>query len=274
MNKFIPLKIGALLAGVFLMPVSSNAQSCNERSFPSLGPSASRSQTQSDLRNPINIGTLDARAMGAGGYSEGTFNGRRYGVYRLRGGPQRYDGTLTRVERSFNAVRRARNRSITLNALFVVVDASDRKTNLAQIHNNDSTIVAGRKRGQRALSALTSVGFEKTSNPDRFNIIVSETIDPFVPGSRGTRTDTTMRSITRGVEYRLAYTTGYDNRQVSFTRITITRANNPSDRRSMTLNHRFTTDRKGLRYGAYEAASSGDTGAEIRFRNVQLCRTN
>lgn len=267
-------KVSLLLAAALMTSNVSQGQNCNETSFPRLSPGARAAQTESDRSNPLNIGTLDVRAMGAGGYSEGTFSGIRYGVYRLRGGPQRYDGTLTRVERFFNPVTRAPNRNIRLTASFVAVDASDRALEFAQVHLAGSNIVAGVRNGQRARSALILAGFEKTSNPNVFEVVVSESVEPFTTDLRGRRVDTSMRRITRGVEYRLIFTTGYDSRNRSFSTITIRRADDASDSVTIHRRHTFTTDRKVIRYGAYEAADRGDTGSEIRFRNVRLCRNN
>lgn len=251
---------------------ASYGQNCNETRFPTLGPGARSTQTGVDIPNPLNIGTLDVRAMGAGGYSEGTFRGNRYGIYRLRGGPQRYGNTLTRVERSFRTVSIARNRNIELQALFVVPDASDRGTVFTQVHVSGHNIVSGLGAGNRAESAQVSIAFEKTSDPNRLNLVLSETVEPFLAGVRGRRVSTSLRTIAVGVEYQLLFRTGYDGQMRSFTSVTVRRASNPSDTETLRRVHRFTTDAKSLRYGAYEAADRGDTGAEIRFRNVRLCR--
>lgn len=218
---------------------------------------------------------MDCRSRGAGGYSQRKIGSRFFGVYTLRGGSQRYDGTRTRVERSFREIKNTRNSSITFNANFMITDLGDRPTNITQLHAGSSNkILFGSRAGQMATSAVLALSASKTAKSNRFKFSVSQTIVPYTTKQSGKRTNTFFRNITKGVLYRLTVTTGFNAKRRAYTHYSVTRVNNPKDKKSRTINHTFTTGELSLRYGAYETADSGDVGAEIRFANTQICRFN
>lgn len=253
----------------------SNRESCTEVGPSRLGPGTTRVQSCSDPSNAFNIGTLDCRSRGAGGYSQSRIGSRNFGIYKLRGGPERYDGTRTRVERSFRNIENAKNSFMTFRALFTITDLGDRATHITQMHaGNNNKILFGSRVGQLARSAIMALSAEKTSNPNKFKLSVSQTIVPFTSNLRGTRIDKHFRNITKGVLYRLTVKTGYDKNRRAVTTYTVARVSDTSDKRRMVVNHTFTTQKMSLRYGAYETADKGDVGAEIRFANTELCRTN
>lgn len=251
------------------------AQNCNETSFPSLGPGALRGKTCNDIANPVNIGTLDCRTN-KGGYSQRNVtlgNGSRvtYGVYSVTGGTQRYDGTRTRVERSFHTVQRGANQSSTFKAKFVIDDLSDGNTCIVQAHALGD-IVAGQKRGQEATSAVFLLYAKKTNNANTFELEVHESTTPYTTTTGGARTRTFFRNVTRGTEYTMEYTTGYDASNNAFSIITV--AGNASDTQTATLMHTFTTESVVTRYGAYGTGDFNDVTAELWFRDVTFCRSN
>lgn len=253
----------------------SAKQTCTEAGFPRLGPNTTLSQTCPDPENAVNIGTLDCRSRGAGGYSQRRIGSRTFGIYKLRGGPERYDGTRTRVERSFREIKNTQNSFITFRTLFMVTDLGDRPTNITQLHaGSNNEILFGSRAGQIARSAVMALSASKTSNSSRFELSISQTVVPFTTTQRGERINRHFRNITKGVLYRLTVTTGFDANRRAYTRYSVARVNDTSDKKSTTINHTFTTGELTLRYGAYETADSGDVGAEVRFANTQICRSN
>jgi len=240
--------------------------SCKETKFPPLGPSAASAQTCTDRSNPLNIGRLDCRTKNTGGYSEITDGNKKYGEYTLRGGSQRYDGTRTRVERFFNPVTRRKGRYGNFTAKFVINDLSDGNTCIVQAHAGGK-IVAGKRKGQDATSALVLLYAKKTSNSNTFALEIHESTTPYTTTNRGSRTKTFLRNIKRGQEYTMTFRSGYNSSNKAYTIIRIGGT-------SKKLNHTFTTEQVVTRYGAYETGDSGDTGARLRFRDTKFCRTN
>lgn len=263
-NYDIPINAPASLTGKTV---------CTETSFPKIGPDATAGKTCDDISNPINIGTLDCRATGAGGYSELQVGANNYGVYKVRGGVERYPSTRTRVERFFNNIDRAANRSIKLTGKFVIPDVSDIATNFAQVHDGGSKIVSGLKVGETLSSANFSVQVKKKPNvSNKFDVFISQSVEPYTTNSSGRRVQTLLITIDKNKEYTLELTTGYNSSQNVVSSVKI--FSSSTDSKSMNLSHAYSGEHLGIRYGAYEAADSGDTGAEVRFRDVKLCRTN
>lgn len=249
---------------------------CTVTSFPVLGPGALAGQTCVDVKSPINMGTLDCRVKDAGGYSELKVGSNTYGVYKLRGGKERYPDTRTRVERSFHEIDRAKGRSIKFTGKFVIPDVSDRATNIFQIHNGQGKVVAGLKVGQDLVSANFAVQVQKKKGEtNKFNIFVSQTTVPYTSESAGKREQLFLVTIDKDKEYTLEVTVGYDNdtKLVKMADSKVRVFNSRTDK-SLTLKHTFTGENFGVRYGAYEASDSGDTGSEVRYRGITFCRTN
>lgn len=249
----------------------SQTTSCNETSFPSLGPSASSSQTCSDVSNPVNIGTLDCRTIAPGGYSQQTDGSMNYGVYKLIGSSDRYDGTKTRVERFFNRVTRGKSKYGEFTSKFVITDLSDGNTCIVQTHANGE-IVEGKKKGETARSAQFLLYAKKTSDPNVFRLEIHESTTPYTTETRGARTITFFRNVFKNQEYFMRMKSGYDSNQKAFTSIRV--FGSATDTEQVRLNHTYTTEDVVTRYGAYGAADSGDVSVEIRFRDTQFCRSN
>lgn len=96
---------------------------------------------------------------------------------------------------------------------------------------------------------------------------VHESTTPYTTTTSGARTITFLKNITKGTEYTMAFTTGYTSSRKAYSVIKIGST-------ARTLLHTYTTESVYTRYGAYGAADSGDYGAETRFRDTKLCRTN
>lgn len=256
----------------------SARSSCNETSFPSLGPGATRGQVRgcNDAANPNNIGTLDCRSA-EGGYAN---VGAGFGRYRITGSTARFDGTRTRVERFFNSLRHDDDASTTLNYSFIIDNLSSGLTCIVQAHATGEILSANSNNqdrvGQDARSAVfllyaRQTGRRDNNNRELYNLEVHESTTPFTNVSRGNRTRTFFRQITQGVEYNLSYETGYEDGD-AFSKIRVYRGN---DSRSRTLNHTYTSEAVVTRYGAYEACDvCEDDMVQIRIRNTQLCRSN
>jgi hypothetical protein len=252
--------------------------SCNETSFPNLGPGATNGQAAgcNDANSPNNIGTLDCRSPHTfGGYAN---VGGNFGRYRITGSTQRFDGTRTRVERFFNRVDRGRNKSSTLTYEFIVDEVSSGRTCIVQAHASGE-IEAGLRTGDIAKSAVFLLYVKKANRTDNrgreiYTAETHESTTPFTNVSSGNRTITFFRNLTQGIRYTLTYKTGYtdSNSQLAQSTITITGGGNT---KSETLNHTYTSENVTTRYGAYEACDvCNDDRFQIRIRNVQLCREN
>lgn len=269
LNQF---KVSVGITCLMMMSQVSFSQNCNETSFPNLGPSASSTQTCTDVSNPLNTGTLDCRTD-VGGYSQqsATVNGGSvtYGVYTIKGSTRRYDGTKTRVERSFNDVDRGVNKSTKFTAKFVIDDLSDGNTCIVQAHAT-GRIVAGEKTGQTARSAVFLLYAKKTSNANIYELEVHESTTPYTTTTGGGRTRTFFRNVTKGEEYTMEYTTGYDVNRNAFSIIKVFK--NSADSETTTLNHTYTTESVYTRYGAYGANDTNDQTAKLKFRNTSFCR--
>ncbi|WP_158841615.1 hypothetical protein [Polaribacter sp. L3A8] len=239
--------------------------SCNETSFPTLGPSASSAQTCNDATSPKNIGTLDCRTN-SGGYS----NFGNYGKYQITGSSTRYGGTKTRVERHFSDINRANNRNGKLSYRFVIDDLSDEQTCIVQAHAV-GTIVAGQRVGQSAESAVILLYATKTSDPNKFNLYTHESTTPYTTTNSGARTVTFFRQVTKGLEYDLTFKTGYNSAGNAYTAIRVWRGESSKYKN---LNHTYSTTGVYVRYGAYGANDTGDRTATVRMKNVSFCREN
>lgn len=251
------------------------AQNCEESSFPKLGPSALRGKTCNDIANPSNLGTLDCRTDD-GGYSEQQVrlnNGQQvtYGVYRITGSTKRYDGTRTRVERSFNTVKRAANMASVFTAKFAIDDLSDGNTCIIQSHAGGE-ILSGLRTGQDARSAVFLLYAKKTSNSNVYELELHESTVPFTTANRGERTRTFFRNIDKGIEYNIEYTTGYDLSNDAYTKVTVFRTT--QDTETAVLRHTYTTEDVNTRYGAYETSDSNDLTATIKYRDTRFCRVS
>ncbi|WP_299012533.1 hypothetical protein [uncultured Polaribacter sp.] len=253
---------------------------CNETSFPNLGPGAASGQASgcNDSSNPNNIGTLDCRSSASfGGYAN---VGGGFGRYRLTGSTDRFDGTRTRVERFFNRVNRGRNKSTTLSYEFRVDEVSSGRTCIVQVHA-EGEIKEGLREGRTARSAVFLLYIKKANRRDRqgrevYTAEISESTVPFVTGSNGsgTRTTTFLRNITQGIRYNLTCKTGYDNSSSQLAESTVT-ISGGGNTRSRTMEHTYTAEAATTRYGAYEACDTcSDDRFQIRIRNVDFCRTN
>lgn len=256
------------------------ATSCNETSFPNLGPGAASGQASgcNDASNPNNIGTLDCRSSASfGGYAN---VGGNFGRYRLTGSTARFDGTRTRVERFFNRVNRGRNKSTTLNYEFIIDSVSSGRTCIVQVHA-EGEIKEGLRVGRDARSAVFLLYIKKANRRDSQNrevytAEISESTVPFVsgPNGGGTRTTTFFRNITQGIRYSLSCKTGYDNSSMQLAESTVTISGGGSTK-SRELEHEYTSEAATTRYGAYEACDTcSDDKFQIRIRNVEFCRTN
>lgn len=252
-----------------------HSQNCEESGYPNLGPSALRGKTCDDITNPSNIGTLDCRTDD-GGYSEQQVNlgsGQQvtYGVYKNSGSTKRYDGTRTRVERSFNTVKRKANMASVFTAKFVIDDLSDGNTCIIQSHAGGE-ILSGLRTGLDETSAVFLLYAKKTSNSNVYELELHESTVPFTTTIRGERTRTFSRNIDKGVEYNMEYTTGYDDPNNAYTIVTVFRTN--QDSKTAVLRHTFTTENVNTRYGAYETSDYNDLTATIKYRDTRICRVS
>lgn len=257
------------------------ATSCNETSFPNLGPGATNGQASgcNDASSPNNIGTLDCRSSATfGGYAN---VGGGFGRYRLTGSTARFDGTRTRVERFFNRVNRGENTSSTLNYEFIIDEVSSGATCIVQAHA-EGEIVDGMREGETARSAVFLLYVKRAlrnGSPIRDSngreVYVLETHEstvPFTNLNSGSRTITRLRNVTQGVSYNLSYKTGYNSNEEAESTITVSGGGNT---RSSRLAHTYTSQSVTTRYGAYEACDvCDDDRFQIRIRNVELCRSN
>lgn len=261
-------------------PILMAATSCNETSFPNLGPGATSGQASgcNDSSNPNNIGTLDCRSSASfGGYAN---VGGSFGRYRLTGSTARFDGTRTRVERFFNRVNRGSNKSSTLNYDFIIDEVSSGRTCIVQVHA-EGEIKQGLRVGRDARSAVFLLYIKKANRRDSQNreiyiAEISESTVPFVsgPNGSGTRTTTFLRNITQGISYNLTCETGYDNSSMQLAESTVA-ISGGGNTVSRTLEHTYTAEGATTRYGAYEACDiCSDDRFQIRIRNVDFCRTN
>ena len=221
-------KIICIITVLLSFNFNMHSQRCEESSYPRLGPSALRGKSCNDIANPSNIGTLDCRTDD-GGYSEQQVrlnNGEQvtYGVYRITGSTKRYDGTRTRVERSFNTVKREANMASVFTAKFAIDDLSDGNTCIIQSHAGGE-ILSGLRTGQDARSAVFLLYAKKTSNSNVYELELHESTVPFTTSMRGERTRTFFRNIDKGVEYNIEYTTGYDASSDAYTTVKVFRNN-------------------------------------------------
>jgi hypothetical protein len=255
----------------------SAKSSCNEKSFPKLGPSAAKGQVSGcdDEENPINIGTLDCRSPhDFGGYK----NDKGYGRYRITGDNQKFDGTRTRVERFFNSLSLKKEASTILSYTFIMDEVSSGATCIVQAHAVGE-IVDGLKKEKTARSAVFLLYVSKTNRKDKrgkeiYELNMHESTIPFTTdtGSAGAgkRTVTPLRNITQGVEYKLTYEAGYDKNSMAFSEITVSGGGNTESKR---LQHSFTAEAMTTRYGLYESCDScSDNEVQIRIKDTKMCR--
>lgn len=238
-----------------------NYQYCDETSdFPNLGPSALQSKSCDDVTAPNNKGTLDCRTdKNIGGY-ENISDG--WGSYKITGGVIRYDGTRTRVERFFKTVSHGENKNTILLGKLKIYDLSDGNTCIIQSHAGGK-ILKGEEAGSINRSAQFLVYAMKNNTNIRLETHV--TVNPYTTETGGARNIQFFKNLNYNQEYEFKYETGYDATGIAFSKIKI------GDTETY-VKHNHTTERVYTRYGAYGTSDTGDTTAQIAFKDTNLCR--
>lgn len=237
-------------------------QECDEASdFPNLGPSALGSKSCDDVSSPNNKGTLDCRTDNTVGGYENLSDG--WGSYKVIGGPIRYDGTKTRVERFFKRITQGNSRKTILSGTLKIIDLSDENTCIIQSHAN-GVILKGEEVGSNNRSAQFLIYAKKGAN-NKVQLETHTTINPYTSDTGGARDVKDFTTLNYNQDYDFVYETGYDADGTAFSKITIGNT-------EVFIEHNHTTEDVVTRYGAYGASDSGDVTVHVEFKDIDLCR--
>ncbi|RED47824.1 hypothetical protein [Seonamhaeicola aphaedonensis] len=237
-------------------------QNCDDPSdFPNLGPSALGSKSCDDVSNPNNKGTLDCRTDSTLGGYENLADG--WGSYKIIGGPIRYDGTKTRVERFFKRLQQGTNKKMILSGSLKIIDLSDGNTCIIQSHANGD-ILKGEEAGSANRSAQFLIYAKKGAN-NKVQLETHTTTNPYTSDTGGARDVKDFTTLNYHQDYDFVYETGYDADGTAFSKIKIGNI-------KVFIEHNHTTEDVVTRYGAYGASDEGDVTAHVEFKDVELCR--